>query len=65
METRNAGPSMYPRSRERRLIPASAPAGDTGINSAVGWINLNYASSPAFRLVWSCCPSRFDDPKNQ
>ena len=23
----------------------------------------DYASPPSFRLVWSCCPSRFGDPK--
>lgn len=35
---------------------------DTGISSAVGWIKPDYASPP-FRLVCSCYPSRFGDPK--
>ena len=63
MEARDAGPSMYARSRSGQPIPPAPPSGDTGIGSAMGWINLNYASSPAFRFVWSCCPSPFGDPK--
>ena len=40
-----------PAKPERRLIPASARVGGTGISSAAWWINMNYASPPAFRLV--------------
>ena len=56
MEARDAGPSMYPRIRSGDRSPPTPLSGDTGISSAVGWINLNYAAPPASRLVWSCYP---------
>ena len=63
MEARDTGPSMYPRSRSGQPIPPAPPSGDTGIGSAMGWINLNYASPPAFRLVGPCYAPPFGDPK--
>ncbi len=65
MEARDAGPSMYSRNRSGDRSPPAPPLRDTGIGSDVGWINLNYTSSPAFRLVWLCCPSPFGDPKGR
>jgi len=57
MAARDAGPPMYPRSRSGDRSPPAPPSGRTGISSAMGWINLNYASPPAFCLVWSRYPS--------
>ncbi len=57
MEARDAGPFMYPGNRIGDRSPPAPLSRGTGIDSAVGWINLNYASPPAFRLVWSHYPS--------
>ena len=43
--------------------PPAPPSGDTGIGSAMGWMNLNYASPPAFTSRLVCYPSTFGDPK--
>ena len=45
-----------PAKPERRPTPAPPPSGDTGVSSAMGWIYLNYASPPVFRLVSVKCP---------
>ena len=63
MEARDAGPPMFPRSRSGQPITPAPPSGDTGIGSAMGWINLNYASPPAFRLVGRAALPCFGDPK--
>ena len=48
---------------ERRLIPPVPLSMGTGTGSAVGWINLPTCVSSVFRLVCSCCPPRFGEPK--
>ena len=42
---------------------ASAQVDGHGHQLGRGVDQPDYASPPAFRLVWSCCPSRFGDPK--
>ncbi len=41
---------------------ADAPVDGHGHQFGRGVDQPDYASPP-FRLVWSCCPSRFGDPK--
>ena len=48
---------------ERRLTPPAPRSMDTGISSAVGWINLTTLLLRRFASFESCCPSRFGDPK--
>ena len=43
--------------------PAAAPVDGHGHQFGLGADQPDYASPPAFRLVWSCCPSRYGDPK--
>ena len=54
--------SRHPAKRERRLAPPVPVPVDTGVSSAVGWINLTTASPAALRLAWSCCPLLFGNP---
>ena len=42
---------------------ARAPVDGHGHQFDRGVDQPDYASPPAFRLVWSCNPSRFGDPK--
>ena len=43
--------------------PASARVNGHGRQFGPGVVQPDYASPPAFRLVWSCCPLGCGDPK--
>ena len=64
METSKAGPSTYPSKPERRLIPQAPLSMDTGICSALGWINLTTRLLRRFASLVVIPPSRLSDPKS-
>ena len=63
METSKTGPSTYPSKPERRLIPSAPLSMDTGISSALGWVNLNTRLLRHFASLLVIPPSRFGDPR--
>lgn len=63
METSRAGPSTCPSKPERRLIPPAPLVVDTGISSALEWINLTTRLLRHFSSLVSIRPLGYGDPR--